>query len=157
MDKEKGGGGRKCKGEVNVTMKTPVVLAMIMFLGVSAQPPSGQGWSIVGRFCVKHFKEKVDFTTAERNCEGAEEEGSRLVSVKEGHENNDLDEYVQNVSPDDTRIWLGGFTVLNPHTGDDFLWLDGTTMKYTNWYPGEPSGDGNCMEMNWRGNGVLYT
>ena len=39
------------------------------------------------------------------------------------------------------RIWLNG-----RKTGGQWQWEDGTPWDYQNWSPGQPSGDGNCLD-----------
>ena len=39
---------------------------------------------------------------------------------------------------DGKRFWLGGKL--------GWSWSDGTPWDYQNWLPGEPSGDGECLE-----------
>ena len=43
---------------------------------------------------------------------------------------------------DGRRFWLGGFWL----GGQGWSWSDGTPWDYENWAPGEPSGDGDCLE-----------
>ena len=48
----------------------------------------------------------------------------------------------------DSNAWIGGNSVSRR-----WAWADGTCWCYTNWYPGEPSFDGNCLETKggWTG------
>ena len=39
---------------------------------------------------------------------------------------------------DGRRFWLGGKL--------GWSWSDGTPWDYQNWFPGQPSGDGRCLE-----------
>ena len=45
---------------------------------------------------------------------------------------------------DGGRLWLGGWLL-----DGTWSWSDGTPWDYENWAPGEPSGDGNCLEIRY--------
>ena len=50
--------------------------------------------------------------------------------------------FVQSLVTARTWSWIG----LEKVNGD-WIWSDGTKATYTNWYPGQPSGDGTFVAM----------
>ena len=46
------------------------------------------------------------------------------------------------MTSDGTRFWLGGWLL-----DGTWSWSDGTPWDYENWEPGQPSGDGDCLNM----------
>uniref|UniRef100_A0A8C8FGI5 C-type lectin domain-containing protein n=1 Tax=Oncorhynchus tshawytscha TaxID=74940 RepID=A0A8C8FGI5_ONCTS len=97
--------------------------------------PGHSTWYKLGHKCVKHFKEELDFQSAEGFCH-SQKDKSHLISIHSSQENKDVDVFAQTFSRDSPRIWLGGFTVSDPLQN-----------------PKQPSGDGQCMEMNWQRKG----
>ncbi len=48
-------------------------------------------------------------------------------------------------SEDENRadnVWIGGI-----RSDGNFEWIDETPFNYTNWAPGQPDGDGDCVEI----------
>ncbi|XP_059586337.1 pulmonary surfactant-associated protein A [Alligator mississippiensis] len=72
----------------------------------------------------------ADFETIFNMCKNA---GGFIASPKNKGENNAILEFVRHFNP---YAYLGIKESLNP---GEFLYLDGTELSYTNWYPGEPS------------------
>ncbi|XP_029544500.1 echinoidin-like [Oncorhynchus nerka] len=116
--------------------------------------PGHSTWYKLGHKCVKHFKEELDFQSAEGFCH-SQKDKSHLISIHSSQENKDVDVFAQTFSRDSPRIWLGGFTVSDPLQPHRYLWTDGSPMDYYSWLqnPRQPSGDGQCMEMNWQRKG----
>lgn len=151
-------------------MKVLLVLAM-MFLGASAHPcphtfadnstvkllenyvieqcTGHAAWYKLGSYCIKHFNQMLDYTSAENHCKSVKT-GAHLVSTHNAEENNALDEFTQWSSRQNPRIWLGGYALTDPSQASNFLWTDGSNMDFSAWIqePKQPSGDGRCMEMN---------
>ncbi|XP_071244260.1 snaclec rhodocetin subunit beta-like [Salvelinus alpinus] len=116
--------------------------------------PGHSTWYKLGSKCVKHFKEELDFQSAEDFCH-SQKGKAHLISIHSALENENVDVFAQRFSRNSPRIWLGGFTVSNPLQPHRYLWTDGSPMNYYSWLqnPRQPSGDGQCMEMNWQGKG----
>ncbi|XP_045181956.2 ladderlectin-like [Mercenaria mercenaria] len=70
--------------------------------------------------------------------------GGFLADIKSQEEQEFLSKTLLNNSDVPDNIWIGG---RNREGGDVFFWLDGTSIGYENWYPGEGSGK-KCM-MIW--------
>merc|ERR1712042_21805 len=82
-----------------------------------------------------HNAEK-NWQDAQRTCQ---EEGGNLVTVDTPEINNILKSKRE-------LMWIGA-SDLNPEK--TFVWTTGKSLKYTNWKPGQPSGDGDCVEVNF--------
>ncbi|CDQ57736.1 unnamed protein product [Oncorhynchus mykiss] len=77
------------------------------------QCPGHSTWYKLGHKCVKHFREELDFQSAEGFCH-SQKDKSHLISIHSSQENKDVDVFAQTFSRDSPRIWLGGFTVSDP-------------------------------------------
>merc|ERR1712142_764444 len=82
-----------------------------------------------------HNAEK-NWQDAQRTCQ---EEGGNLVTVDTPEINNILKSKRE-------LMWIGA-SDLNPEK--TFVWTNGKSLKYTNWKAGQPSGDGDCVEVNF--------
>ncbi|MFZ5979017.1 MAG: thrombospondin type 3 repeat-containing protein, partial [Candidatus Zixiibacteriota bacterium] len=85
-----------------------------------------------------------------RNPDSPEGAHGFLASITSSLENNfilfEIIDGMDKVSPVIDAYWLGGLYVTNP---DIKLWFDGDPFSYTNWAPGEPSGDNEYVMALW--------
>ncbi|MEO8679774.1 MAG: Ig-like domain-containing protein [Vicinamibacterales bacterium] len=88
------------------------------------------------------------FTAAEAVCVAA---GGHLASVHSANENHFLSLLADPGQAGFITSYLGG--VLSVSAG--WAWTDGSPWDYANWRAGEPSGDGNAVQLWPDNNGVL--
>ncbi|KAK8734902.1 hypothetical protein OTU49_005721, partial [Cherax quadricarinatus] len=88
------------------------------------------GWLHTGRKCIKSFKDKMNFTSARSSCKALDDKAD-LVSIHSSAEQAYLTALLGSIQEE---VWLG-----MQYMGE-FLWLDQSSLSYTNWSPGEPSG-----------------
>eukprot|EP00092_Neocalanus_flemingeri_P005269 GFUD01005668.1.p1 GENE.GFUD01005668.1~~GFUD01005668.1.p1 ORF type:complete len:253 (+),score=50.59 GFUD01005668.1:83-760(+) len=100
-------------------------------------PPPGcpAGWKEYQTKCYKLFDALRNWQQAETACQKCE---GHLASINSKGE----DTFITNLGVNGKWAYVGGFKIDNWG-----LWTDGSTWNYTNWQPGQPSGDGNCMNM----------
>ncbi len=79
----------------------------------------------------------------------AEEMGGNLAVIR----NKDAQSWVYSTfgNFDDVQrgLWIG---LHRKSPGGEFVWVDGTSLDYTDWYPNEPNNAGgreNCAHMRW--------
>merc|ERR1712113_1013979 len=80
---------------------------------------------------------------AEAHCENVFH--SHLASV---HSKFDNDELLNLVG--ESKIWIGLYysTITN-----GWVWTDKSTYDFEDWYPGQPSENGDCVKNNFQSNG----
>lgn len=95
------------------------------------------GWQEWNEACYKLFAELKEFSAASASCKN---DSAKLVSIHSAQEN----EFV--------RTLIGGKNVFVGLSDSDveatFVWVDGSTVAYTNWDAGEPNDDfgiGDCV------------
>ncbi|KAI1887847.1 hypothetical protein AGOR_G00194720 [Albula goreensis] len=104
-------------------------------------------WYRVGSYCVKHFKGRVNFGTAESNC-ARQAPGGHLVSLHSQKENRAVLSIIMKYGARSPGTWLGGLQIPSTKT---YIWTDGSPWNYKVWAPGEPNeakGQEHCLEMN---------
>nr|QNH72450.1 toxin candidate TRINITY_DN19977_c1_g1_i1.p1 [Ceriantheomorphe brasiliensis] len=97
--------------------------------------PCDQDWQHHNEKCYLKVSQQLDFATAENNCIN---KGAELVSINNEEENTFAYNLIKG-----SRAWIG----LKRQSGG-FVWKDGTTVDYDNWYTGEPNNAGgreNCV------------
>ncbi|XP_042564736.1 lectin-like [Clupea harengus] len=104
-------------------------------------------WSKLGPYCVKYFQQPVPFGQAEMKCRG-EAPDSHLISIHDGETNNGVQILT---GSGNAMVWIGGMRL--PNNGN-FVWTDGSKWDYTNWVPGQPDGNGDCVQINWNSPGM---
>lgn len=117
-----------------------VVRLVIIILGFSWGCNSIQckiGWQEWNDACYKLFTDQKDYSEASATCKN---DSANLVSIHSAQEN----EFV--------RSLLGNRDVFVGFSDSDveatFVWVDGSSVKYTNWEAGEPDDDhgmGDCV------------
>ena len=75
--------------------------------------------------------------------------GGHLVTINSASENSFLRDSVLSQRPDN-QFWIG---INDPTTEGVFLWSSGESVSYTNWSPGEPSGNNGFGEEDY---GIMY-
>lgn len=65
--------------------------------------------------------------------------GGYMVSVQDAGENAWL---CQSFAQDVSNLWLGGIKM-----GGAWTWVSGDPWTYSNWWPGEPNGSGDYLQM----------
>ncbi|KAG7167113.1 macrophage mannose receptor 1-like 7, partial [Homarus americanus] len=93
------------------------------------------GWVADGSNCLKFFPEEKSFDAARAACQ-LEGEGADLASIHTPEEQAYVTAAVGEL---EANVWLG------LRGADDLHWVDQTPVTYTNWYPGEPSGQPGKM------------
>lgn len=117
-----------------------VVRLVIIILGFSWGCNSIQckiGWQEWNDACYKLFTDQKNYSDASATCKN---DSANLVSIHSAQEN----EFV--------RSLLGNRDVFVGFSDSDveatFVWVDGSSVKYTNWEAGEPDDDygmGDCV------------
>nr|XP_015845887.1 pulmonary surfactant-associated protein A [Peromyscus maniculatus bairdii] len=84
--------------------------------------------------------QSVNFDTIRETCTRA---GGNIAVPRNPEENEAISSIV---NKHNTYAYLG---MVEDETPGDFQYLDGASVNYTNWYPGEPKGRGKekCVEM----------
>lgn len=84
--------------------------------------------------------QSVNFDTIRETCIRA---GGNIAVPRSPEENEAISSIV---NKHNTYAYLG---MVEDQTPGDFRYLDGASVNYTNWYPGEPRGRGKekCVEM----------
>jgi hypothetical protein len=80
--------------------------------------------------------------------------GANLVSIQSQAENDALQQGLQAAGFAGAVVWIGGRFNTAAHGPNDFSWLDGTPVNYTNWNGAEPNNSSgvpgvgeNCMNL----------
>ena len=80
--------------------------------------------------------------------------GANLVSIQSQAENDALQQGLQAAGFAGAVVWIGGRFNTAAHGPNDFTWLDGTPVTYTNWNGAEPNNSSgvpgvgeNCMNL----------
>ena len=91
------------------------------------------------------FDAGMSWTEAKAYCESL---GGYLATITDSAEQRFIESLLMNGGKD--TYWLGGYRV----NGNNFAWITGEPMAYTNWDPEEPNnytGDENYIVINWIG------
>ncbi|KAK6030982.1 lectin C-type domain protein [Ostertagia ostertagi] len=106
------------------------------------------GWSIwpQGERAYKVFVQKATWDEAEEICQ---QNDAHLASIGSEEENDFIYNLVKDMPGDwfDAMTWIGG---KYDWLVDDWFWVDGAPLSYTNWSPDEPNnylGNEYCMEI----------
>ncbi|KAK5974386.1 C-type lectin domain-containing protein [Trichostrongylus colubriformis] len=103
-------------------------------------------YRIESQKCYRRFCDDLEPEDAQKACE---KQGGNLVTICDAEENDfvSMMGYVSNSYPSDAngRTWIGYYR--NPNNKEQWLWRSGSTCKYTNWKQGEPSGDGDYVQL----------
>eukprot|EP00092_Neocalanus_flemingeri_P036479 GFUD01039721.1.p1 GENE.GFUD01039721.1~~GFUD01039721.1.p1 ORF type:complete len:203 (-),score=38.82 GFUD01039721.1:506-1114(-) len=103
------------------------------------------GWQKYGRTtsCYKYFAAPLSWSDAESVCVLHQ---GWLATVESAGENG----FINGIATDDA--WIGGSRIL-PAVTPFWAWVDGSTLSYTKWAPGEPNNSGNqdCVQVYTNG------
>ena len=88
--------------------------------------------------CYKHFSDLKSWEDARRFCqENVPYNVGDLASVSDAGTNDFLKTLIR-----DSYAWIGGF--LN-ESSSTWMWSDGTTWQYENWFDGQPNNGGGMQ------------
>ena len=110
-------------------------LIVLFILTRFTQEDCGVDWIQMETMCYKYFETDTDFITASSSCSLV---NADLVMPKSFSELNHVAQYQEDY------MWIGMNGDLHSTSVDDFLWLDGTSVDYTNW---ENDADFNTMKL----------
>ena len=112
----------------------------LIFLLSTDQCPDG--WKIFASNCYKLLNGTFNAKEADEECR---RNGGYLASIHSSEEND----FIHGMTGD-VNTWIGGSDAAKEGT---WIWLDGTQWNNTNLYPGQPTTDGNYLEMKsgWNG------
>ncbi|KAF1383034.1 hypothetical protein PFLUV_G00150060 [Perca fluviatilis] len=134
----------------------PFALLLCLSIGLLAPSCYGQtscpgscppGWTLFRSRCFSFNIQKKSWTDAETFCKAA---GGNLASVHSEEEYKFLKTYINQVTGDIERTWIGGFDSVQPGV---WMWSDGSIFDYKSWGPGQPDNAGgveHCLE-NYQG------
>ena len=92
----------------------------------------------------KLMKKKLKQAEAQRKCK----EWDRRANLASIHSQAEHDQMIELLKMYDAkRAWIGGNDVGQER---EWRWVDGSTFRWTKWYPGEPNNSGgneHCMEL----------
>lgn len=96
---------------------------------------------VVSRYCpydqkryILQVRAKVNFFTALQTCR---DRGQRLANVLTPGENDCLGGLISDTTFNENRFWISGSDLNNPGV---YVWEStGQPVRYTNWYPGQPT------------------
>lgn len=90
--------------------------------------------------------------------------GYHLATISSSGENDFIRDLINALTGEE--YWIGGSRPSAAAIGDDWSWLNGEGLfwdnnalvsgAFANWYPGEPSGDGNSLAMWADGNSLGF-
>nr|XP_024643726.1 pulmonary surfactant-associated protein A-like [Macaca nemestrina] len=127
--------------------------------GLRAAPPVAPSLSLQGSILAvgeKVFSTNGQSITFDAFREACPKAGGHIVVVRSPEENEAVASFVKKYN---MYAYVG--LTEGPSPGD-FRYSDGTPVNYTNWYPGEPAGQGTeqCVEMytdgRWNDRNCLY-
>ncbi|CAJ0952963.1 unnamed protein product, partial [Mesorhabditis belari] len=93
------------------------------------------GWSYLAKTAswYKVIDQEITFDEAEAYCASRK---SHLVTIHSQEENDFVQELAETVHST-SGFWIG--LKRNPNQGKALEWTDGSSVDFTNWYPGEPA------------------
>ncbi|XP_053122058.1 macrophage mannose receptor 1-like [Hemicordylus capensis] len=112
----------------------------------SPAPQKGcdEGWLLFHNKCFQmfgfHEEERKNWSEARAACRKLEAD---LTSIRNTADQAFLTMNLISISTD---AWIGLYRVWKPR----YLWTDGSTVSYTNWIPGFPNRNGECVAMEKR-------
>ena len=118
------------------------------------------GWSELEGECYKYFDDwPISWDAAREHCLGEEvkcqEIKDNFYQISISYHQADLasvhsereNQFLAQLSSGQ-RTWLGGRRSCSGC--EDFVWSDGTSLGFTNWWPGEPKTNyEDCIEINF--------
>ncbi|KAF1383035.1 hypothetical protein PFLUV_G00150070 [Perca fluviatilis] len=110
--------------------------------------PCPPGWTQFGSRCFSFNFQGKSWSDAETFCKSA---GGNLASIHSEEEHVFLKTFVNQVSGENRRTWIGGFDSVQEGV---WMWIDGSTFDYKSWADGQPDnarGVEHCLEMNYQG------
>ncbi|XP_032364724.1 galactose-specific lectin nattectin-like [Etheostoma spectabile] len=106
--------------------------------------PCPPGWTQFGSRCFSFNFQGKSWIDAENFCKAA---GGHLASVHSEEEQVFLKTFINQVSGEYKRTWIGGFDSVQEGV---WMWSDGSTLDFKRWNKGEPNNHGgkeHCLEM----------
>ena len=105
--------------------------------------PDGWKYFIDTHSCFKVISSSKSWDDARASCQ---EFNADLASIH----NEATNDFLSTLTSD--LCWIGGFL----YSSNNWKWVDGKAMSYTNWYPGQPDGSTNTVTFNqiWTSDGA---
>ncbi|XP_063960381.1 brevican core protein-like [Lytechinus pictus] len=100
-------------------------------------------WIYFRGSCYGYFSEEAIFETALSNCRGVKISGRR-ANILSIHSREELN-FIWNMEGINPSVWLGR---RQPGGGSFVTWTDGSPVDFTNWAPGQPDTDKQCVGMD---------
>jgi hypothetical protein len=102
------------------------------------------GWTFADDACFKLFGdgvlgEPLDWADAEEACQGMGSQ-THLASVT----SEEQQRAVQHLAASNNVVWIG---LTDSAEEGSFVWSDDEPLEYSNWYPGDPNGDGDAVAL----------
>ena len=110
-------------------------LIVLFILTRFTQEDCSVDWIQMETMCYKYFETDTDFAAAASSCSSV---NADLVMPKSFSELNHVAQY------QDDYMWIGMNGDVHSTSVDDFVWLDGTSIDYTNW---ENDADFNAIKL----------
>ncbi|XP_072046222.1 hyalin-like [Amphiura filiformis] len=119
-----------------------LILSFCVFIlpFVEATISCPQDWSSNGGYCYYLSRQRVTFSDAKRVCET---KGSVLASIHSAQEKG----HILGLRTGTEQVWIGLHDKVSEGT---FLWIDDTSVDYTDWPGGQPNnagGNEDCAEL----------
>ncbi|KAK5969033.1 C-type lectin-1 [Trichostrongylus colubriformis] len=118
-----------------------IILRKNCHSGVQITCPSGWTYFDKTDSCYKNFLWAKSFHHAEEMCR---EFGGHLASIHSAEENTFMTNLVMTgyvVTKSNYHTWIGLIK-----EGRNWKWTDGSSVDYTNWFPGQPDGVGGGVQ-----------
>ncbi|XP_032365739.1 galactose-specific lectin nattectin [Etheostoma spectabile] len=146
-------------------MASGVPLALLLCLSIGLLAPSCRGetntcpgpcppgWTQFGSRCFGFVFQGKSWIDAENFCKAA---GGNLASVHSEEEQVFLKLFINLVTGEYRRTWIGGFDSVQEGV---WMWSDGSTLDYKRWDDGQPDnkyGAEHCLEITYLGKKQLH-
>ncbi|XP_033123570.1 alpha-N-acetylgalactosamine-specific lectin-like [Anneissia japonica] len=140
-----------------------IVLLLGIFIAVAASPSDGAAYTVqvcpkywipFGNSCYRFFASLKTWDEAEKDCSSCENSHSHLASIESEDENKFVNTiwqtYNNNLVNSMYMYWIG-----LKRSDETWSWSDKSPYTYSNWAQGEPSKDGDCVQLKHTDNSFL--